>query len=155
MDRYPPKLVRNHFEWDVFQQAFDAAMQVFHLSKTFPVEERYALTDQVRRSSRGVSANIAEAWRRRRYRGSFLMRLNDAEAEAAETQTWLAYAVHCAYIERETVSKLMQSYENIIGTLVNLERNPDPWLLTIPTRPTTNHAKPQNPKTSKPHIPKS
>jgi len=155
MDSHPPKLVRNHFEWDVFQQAFDAAMQVFHLSKTFPAEERYALTDQLRRSSRGVSANLAEAWRRRRYRGAFLMRLNDAEAEAAETQTWLAFAVHCAYIERETVSNIVRTYENIIGTLVNLERNPDPWLLSATPGPTTHHTKPHNPKTPKPQQPKS
>jgi len=123
------RLVRNHFDWDIFKQAYQSSMQVFRLTKTFPLEERYSLTDQVRRSSRGVCANLAEAWRRRRYEGMFLMRLNDAEAEAAETQTWLAFAVSCEYVSREEVADLVSVYDTIIGTIVNITRNPSPWLL--------------------------
>ena len=123
------KLVRSHHELDVYRIAFDTAMQIFEISRTFPVEERYSLTDQVRRSSRTICANIAEAWRRRRYEGSFLLRLNDAEAEAAETQTWIEFAVRCGYIETEKGRELFASYDNILGKLVNLINNPSAWLL--------------------------
>lgn len=123
------KLVRSHHELDVYRIAFDTAMQIFEISRTFPVEERYSLTDQVRRSSRTICANIAEAWRRRRYEGSFLLRLNDAEAEAAETQTWIEFAVRCGYIETERGRELFASYDNILGKLVNLINNPTAWLL--------------------------
>jgi four helix bundle protein len=148
------KLVRSHFEWTLFRQAFDVAVKVFQLSKRFPPEEKYSLTDQVRRSSRSVSANIAEAWRRRRYKGAFLMRLNDAEAEAAETQIWLAHAVHCDYVKREEVSEVIRNYESIMGALVNLSRHPEPWLLpkhsdaSQDAETKTQRSPPQNPKTS-------
>ena len=99
-------------------------MQIFDVSKAFPVEERYSLTDQMRRSSRAVCANIAEAWCQRRYEGSFLLRLNDAEAEAAETQTWLEFALQCNYLNPEQVSDLHKTYDHIIGKLVTLIRNP-------------------------------
>ncbi|MEL6912836.1 MAG: four helix bundle protein, partial [Cyanobacteria bacterium J06598_4] len=84
---------------EVYKIAFDAAMEIFELSKNFPKEEKYSLTDQIRRSSRSVCANLAEAWRRRRYKGSFLSKLNDSEAEAAETQVWLKFAVKCQYLD--------------------------------------------------------
>ncbi|MHC5828961.1 MAG: four helix bundle protein, partial [Nostoc sp.] len=79
----------NHQDLKVYQMAFDAAMKIFEVSKKFPVEERYSLTDQIRRSSRSVCANLAEAWRKRRYVAAFVAKLNDGEAEAAETQTWI------------------------------------------------------------------
>jgi four helix bundle protein len=78
------KLIQSHRELEVYQLAFETAMRVFELSKSFTKEERYSLTDQIRRSSRSVCANLAEAWRKRRYEGAFLLKLNDAEAEAAE-----------------------------------------------------------------------
>ena len=86
--------------------AFDAAMQIFELSKKFPVEEKYSLTDQIRRSSRSVCANLAEAWRKRRYKAAFIAKLSDGEAEAAETQTWIELAVKCNYINVETGREL-------------------------------------------------
>ena len=86
MQQNKPKFISNHEDLEVYIIAFDAAMKIFELSKNFPKEEKYSLIDQIRRSSRSVCANLAEAWRRRRYKGSFLLRLNDAEAEAAETQ---------------------------------------------------------------------
>src|SRR6476469_7933628 len=83
------KKIQSHRELEVYQKGFDAAMQIFALSKKFPKEETYSLTDQIRRSSRSVSANIAEAWRKRRYQAAFVAKLSDAESEAAETQVWL------------------------------------------------------------------
>jgi four helix bundle protein len=93
------KKIESHRELEVYQLAFEAAMEIFEVTKSFPREEVYSLTDQIRRSSRSVCVNIAEAWRRRRYKGSFVYRLNDAEAEAAETQTWLEFAVKCNYLD--------------------------------------------------------
>ena len=84
--------IQSHEELEVYRLAFKAAMRIFELSKSFPLEERYALTDQIRRSSRSVCSNIAEAWRKRRYEAAFVSKLNDAEAEAAETQTWVSFA---------------------------------------------------------------
>lgn len=110
--------------------AFEAAMMIFNLSKKFPVEERYSLTDQIRRSSRAVCANLAEAWRRRRYEGSFLLRLNDSEAEAAETQAWLEFALECGYLQADEVRNLCERYDHIIGKLVTMINNPSSWLMT-------------------------
>lgn len=105
-------------------------MQIFELSKKFPPEEKYSLTDQIRRSSRSVCANLAEAWRKRRYEGAFLIKLNDSEAEAAETQTWLEFAVRCNYLDAESSRELYQNYNHILGKLVNMINNPSPWLIT-------------------------
>ncbi len=123
------KLIRSHEELDVYQMAFEAAMQIFTLTKDFPREETYALTDQIRRSSRSVCANIAEAWRRRRYANAFANRLNIAEAEAAETQTWLQTALTCGYLNKEQAASLHQTYNHIIGKLVRMYRSADTWLL--------------------------
>lgn len=124
-------LIRNHKELDVYQMGFRASMRIFELTKSFPVEERYSLTDQIRRSSRSVCANLAEAWRRRRYEGSFLLRLNDSESEAAETQTWLDFAVECGYLKVDVAQELYQEYDNILGKLVNMINKPEPWLMRM------------------------
>jgi four helix bundle protein len=123
------KLIKTHRDLEVYQVSFNIAMQIFQKSKSFPIEERYSLTDQVRRSSRSVCANLAEAWRKRRYEGSFISKLSDAEAEAAETQVWLEFAVQCGYLDSETGQELLFSYENIIGKIISLINNPQPWLL--------------------------
>jgi len=123
------KPVQSHRELEVYQMAFDATMQVFELSKKFPGEERYSLTDQIRRSSRAICANLAEAWRKRRYEGAFVLKLNDAEAEAAETQTWLELAVKCGYLDRTAATELYQDYDHILGKLVTMIGNPSPWLM--------------------------
>lgn len=104
-------------------------MQIFELSKSFPREETYSLTDQIRRSSRSVPANIAEAWRKRRYLAAFISKLNDAEGEAAETQTWLEVAVRCSYVDREKAKDLFLEYEEIISMLVSMANNPEKWIL--------------------------
>jgi len=109
--------------------AFETAMEIFELTKGFPREERYSLTDQVRRSSRSVCANIAEAWRRRRYAGTFVYRLNDAEAETAETQTWLEFAVKCGYLEVEVARPLYDVYDRVLGKLVVMIRQPEKWVI--------------------------
>ena len=129
MGRMSKKLIRTHRDLDVYQMAFEAAMRIFRESKSFPKEERYSLTDQIRRSSRSVCANLAEAWRKRRYEASFLSKLSDAEAEAAETQVWLEFAVKCDYLEAETGRELYAAYDNTLGKIVNLINNPEPWLL--------------------------
>jgi len=123
------RLVRTHCDLDVYQTAFGLAMDIFQESKSFPKEERYSLTDQVRRSSRSVCTNLAEAWRKRRYEASFLSKLSDAEAESAETQVWLTFAVGCGYLNPETGQALRTSYDNVLGKIVNLINNPQPWLL--------------------------
>lgn len=92
-------------------------MQIFEVSKRFPVEEKYALTDQIRRSSRSVCANLAEAWRRRRYQAAFVAKLNDCEAEAAETQTWLKFAVKCKYLDVESGREIYATYNRVLGSL--------------------------------------
>ena len=122
-------MIRTHKDLEVYQVAFKWAMQIFQQSKTFPKEERYSLTDQIRRSSRSVCSNLAEAWRKRRYEASFLTKLSDAEAEAAETQVWLEFAVQCHYLEVELGQELLTSYDNILGKLVSMIKNPKPWLL--------------------------
>ena len=121
--------IQCHRELQVYQMAFDAAMQIFELSKRVPSEERYSLTDQIRRSSRSVCANIAEAWRKRRYEGAFVLKLSDAEAEAAETQTWVEFAVKCSYLDVEVGRELYRTYNQILGILVNMMHNPSVWLL--------------------------
>jgi four helix bundle protein len=105
-------------------------MQLFELSKRFPREETYALTDQIRRSSRLVCANLAEAWRKRRYQAAFISKLSDAEAEAVETQVWLEFAVRSSYLSREEAGKLYHTYDAIIGTLVGMITHPETWIIT-------------------------
>ncbi|MCO6470677.1 MAG: four helix bundle protein [Saprospiraceae bacterium] len=104
-------------------------MHVFEISKSFPVEERYSLTDQIRRSSRSVSGNIAEAWRKRRYEKSFVNKLNDSEGEAAETQNWLDFAMACKYITQEDYNILNNKYEHIISMLVKMIHESEKWTI--------------------------
>ncbi len=124
------KMVQSHAELDSYRKAFEAAMILFEQSKTFPKAETYSLTDQARRSSRSVCANLAEAWRRRRYRAAFLNKLNECEGEAAETQTWIEFAVRCGYLDRDCGRSLYQAYEEVLRLLVAMIREPDPWLLS-------------------------
>ena len=121
--------IRSHEQLDVYQIAFRLAMDVFSESRRFPKEERYSLTDQVRRSSRSVCANLAEARRKRRYKAAFTSKLNDAEAEAAETQTWLDFSKSCGYLAPDNVTDLRGEYDRVLGKLVTMIRNPEPWIL--------------------------
>ena len=110
---------------EVYRKAFETARVIFELSRKFPKEETYSLTDQIRRSSRSVCANLAEAWRKRRYEAAFISKLNDVEAEAAETQTWLEFALACGYLKREEASDLSSTYERSIGTVVGMLNHAD------------------------------
>jgi four helix bundle protein len=123
------KPITSHSELEAYRKAADVAMKVFEHSKAFPKEETYSLTDQVRRSSRSVCANLAEAWRKRRYKAAFICKLCDAEGEAAETQVWLEFAVKCGYLKREEAVPLYQTYDEILRLLVSIIRKPDPWLI--------------------------
>jgi four helix bundle protein len=123
------KLVRKHTELDVYKKAFAAAMRIFEVTKSFPKEERYSLTDQIRRSSRSVCANLAEAWRKRRYRASFVSKLSDSDAEGAETQTWLQFAVECVYLDRDVAADLYREYDAMLGMLVRMMTEPEKWIL--------------------------
>lgn len=104
-------------------------MRIFDTSKSFPKEETYALTDQIRRSSRSVCSNLAEAWRRRRYEKAFISKLTDSEGEAAETQVWLEFAVRCEYMQPEEAREIYQTYEEIIRMIVSMTKNPNLWLI--------------------------
>lgn len=124
-----PKKIKTHRDWDVYQLGFDAAMKIFEVTKRFPKEETYSLPDQIRRSSRAVCSNIAEAWRRRRHEGAFENCLNIAEAEAAETQVWLEFAVKCGYLDVAVARKLYTAYDNILGKLVMMIRHSEKWII--------------------------
>ncbi len=121
--------IKDHKDLEIYKMAFDTAMKIFELSKKFPVEERYSLTDQIRRSSRSVCANFAEAWRKRRYEAAFVAKLNDCEAESAETQTWIEFAVKCNYINVEIGRELYGTYNRVLSGLVTMINNPTPWLI--------------------------
>lgn len=121
------KLIISHKELDVYRLAYRLAMDTYHLSKKFPIEEKYSLTDQIRRSSRSVATNIAEAFRKRRYEKAFVAKLSDSEGEAAETQTWLDFARDCSYIDSEICSKYNQEYEHVLGMIVNMIKSPAKW----------------------------
>ena len=107
---------------DVYKLAFDTAMEIFELSKKFPKEETYSLTDQIRRSSRSVCSNLAEGWRKRKYEAVFINKLTDSESEAAETQTWLEFALACKYINQDAFAKFDDKYEHIFAMLVTMTR---------------------------------
>jgi len=119
--------IRTHREPEVYKMSFAASMKIFNLSKSFPKEETYSLTDQIRRSSRSVCSNIAEAFRKRRYEKSFISKLNDSEGEAAETQTWLEFSLECNYINRNDYDLLINEYENVLGKLVIMSNQPEKW----------------------------
>jgi four helix bundle protein len=123
--------IQKHTELDVYKKAFAVAMEIFEASKAFPREETYSLTDQIRRSSRSVCANLAEAWRKRRYEAAFVAKLSDSESEAAETQVWLEFAVKCGYLDRDRAAPFYQEYDEILRMLVSMINSPASW--TIPS----------------------
>ncbi|MEM1042643.1 MAG: four helix bundle protein [Bacteroidota bacterium] len=118
----------------IYQRAFEAAMDVFEWSKQWPREERYALTDQARRSSRAVCANLSEAWAKRRYPKHFVSKLSDAHGEAEETLTWLRFAHGCGYLLSDAAEKLISRYRQIIAGLVRMMASPESWCLPDPVR---------------------
>ncbi len=123
------KKIVKHTELDVYRKAFEVSMEVFRASRRFPKEETYSLTDQVRRPSRSVCANLGEAWRKRRYEAAFISKLSDAESEAAESQVWLEFAVKCGYLDRTEAAPMYQSYDDVLRMLVAMIRSPSDWLI--------------------------
>ncbi|MCG2676049.1 four helix bundle protein [bacterium] len=121
--------IRSYKDLRVYQLALDKAMEIFEITKTFPAEERYSLVDQARRSSRSVCTNIAEAWRKRRYKNAFIAKLSDAETEACETQVWMEFAFRCHYISRTMAESLDAAYNKIIGQIVKMIDEADKWLI--------------------------
>jgi four helix bundle protein len=121
------KIIKSHKELIVFQSAFKSSMEIFSITKSFPKDEVYSLTSQIRRSSRFVSANIAEAFRKRRYEKAFILKLSDSDAEAAETQVWLDYSLECGYITKVIHDRMYADYEKIIGMIVMMMQHPEKW----------------------------
>lgn len=123
------KPIKSFRDLKVWQRAMEAAMEVYALTLTFPKEEKYSLSDQIRRSSRAVAANIAEAWQKRRYPAHWVSKLSDAQAEAAETQTHLEFALRCQYIDPLTAEQLNACYEEIFAMLFDMSSHPEHWRL--------------------------
>lgn len=113
----------------VYQKAFDLAMKIFYESKKFPKEERYSLTDQVRRSSRASSACIAEAYRKRRYPAYFISKLSDADMENTETQVWLRFSLECQYIEMQTYQELLLLSREIGRMVDHMINHPEKFII--------------------------
>ena len=126
--------IRSYKELRVYQAAMDAAMKIFELSRTFPVEEKYSLTDQMRRSSRSVCTNIGEAWRKRRYPAHFVSKMSDSEGEAEETRVWIDFAERCHYLTGDEASDLDRTYDTILAQLVNMILNKDDWTIRVTSK---------------------
>jgi len=137
-------------ELRVYQLAFAAAQRIFEISKRFPSEERYSLTDQIRRATRSVCSNIAEAWRKRRYPAAFVSKLSDADTEAAETQAWLDFALACGYIRKADFDKLDGQYDHVCRQLCLMMDSPESWCQNArPTLPARRSA-PNAPRSTPP-----
>jgi len=117
------KTIRHFRDLEVYQRSFALVIDIFQISKKFPTEERYSLIDQIRRSSRSVCTNLAEAWRKRRYIAVFKNKLTDAMQEASETQGWLEICLACDYLDAERFKKMDDEYEEILSMLNSMERN--------------------------------
>jgi len=121
--------INSYRDLRVYKDAFEAAMEIFEITKTFPAEEKYSLIDQIRRSSRSVCSNIGEAWRKRRYSAAFIAKLSDSETEACETQIWLEFSLACKYIDDYTFTKLYEKYEKILGQIIKMINEPEKWII--------------------------
>lgn len=121
--------ISTYKELRVYQAAMAAAMRIFQVTKNFPAEERYSLTDQIRRSSRSVCTNLGEAWRKRRYSAHFVSKLSDSEGEAEETRVLLEISWRCGYVSKIAADDLDGDYDRIIGQLVRMIDNPEKWLV--------------------------
>ena len=111
----------------VYQKAFQLSMQIFEASKSFPAEERYSLTDQIRRSSRGICSNLAEGYRKRQYQAHFTAKISDADMENSETQVWLDFALSCGYISGKLHEEFMEKSEEIGRMLNHMMENPEKY----------------------------
>ena len=121
--------ISSYKDLNVYQGAMEAAMKVFELTKTFPSEEKYSMVDQACRASRSVCTNIAEGWRKRRYKAAFIAKLSDAEGEACESQVWIDFARRCGYLAANVADELDAKYDQIMGQLVKMINEADKWLI--------------------------
>jgi len=113
----------------VYQKAYKLAMEIFEISRSFPKEEKYSLTDQIGRSSRSVTSNIAESWAKRRYEKAFVSKLTDSLGEEYETENWLDYSKDCQYISNEIHEKLLGEYDEVRKMLISMINHPDKWCI--------------------------
>lgn len=114
-----------HKDLKVFQMAYRLAMEIFRLTKNFPAEEKYSLTDQIRRSSRSVAVNLAEGYRKRQYPKMFVNKLSDSDGEATETQVWLEFSKDCGYLSADVCQKLLNEYEEVGRMLGGMMLHPE------------------------------
>src|SRR5712691_560218 len=121
--------ISTYKELRVYQAAIEAAMHIFEITKRFPIEERYSLTDQIHRCSRSVCSNIAEPWRKRRYPAHFAIKLSDSEGEAEETRVWLEFSWRCGYMTQSDATALDKEYEQIISQLLRMIDRPEQWII--------------------------
>ena len=119
--------VNSFKELIVYQKAYKLAMEIFEISKDFPKEEKYSLTDQIRRSSRSVTSNIAESWAKKRYLKSFVNKLIDSLGEEYETEVWVDYSKDCKYIVNETRDRILSEYDEVRKMLISIINSPEKW----------------------------
>ena len=119
------KQIKHFRDLDVYKRAFSAAMRIYEITKNFPADERFSLVDQIRRSSRSVCSNLAEAWRKRKYSAVFKNKITDSMQEASETQCWLEFSFACKYLDKNIFKELDNEYEEIILMLNAMEKNAD------------------------------
>src|SRR4030043_607691 len=117
------KRIKHFRDLEVYKRAFAAAMRIYQVTKEFPVDERYSLIDQIRRASRSVCSNLAEAWRKRKYSAVFKNKITGSMQEASETQCWLEFSFACKYVDEATFQELDNEYEEIILILNSMEKN--------------------------------
>lgn len=127
--------IRSFRELRVYQAAFAAATRIFNITRTFPLEEKYSMVDQIRRSSRSICTNLAEAWRKRRYPAHFVSKLTDCEGEADETRVWLEFALASGYVNQALFAELDKAYDAILGQLVTMRLQPNKWIVGSSPRP--------------------
>ena len=120
--------LKGHRDLKVYQLAYKLAMDIFNASKSFPKEEKYSLTDQIRRSSRSIAANIAEGFRKRQYPKMFVSKLADSDGEAAETQVWLDFARDCEYMNPKLHAELIKGYEDVGKMLGSMMSMPEKFM---------------------------
>ncbi len=124
-------IIHSAKELKVYKAAYELSMEIFEISKTWPPEEKYALTDQIRRSSRSVCSNLREAWAKRRYEAHFVSKLTGADGENSETDTWLDFAKDCVYLKRESFETLKEKCESVGKILGSMLKNPESFILKL------------------------
>ncbi|MCK4330070.1 four helix bundle protein [candidate division WOR-3 bacterium] len=123
--------LKGYKDLDVYQLSYKMAIEIFEETKNFPKEEKFSLTDQIRRSSRSIASNIAESWGKRMYRNHFVNKLSDSYAEANETQTWLDFSLSHSYMNKERYDYFTDNYDHISRMLFNMMKNPEKFLLKL------------------------